>query len=64
MKKPGADWSTAVTLSTTAIAFAGTLPIPPTARFKLPPLPSLVPVFLVSSNLTGATAVYTLGGWN
>src|SRR5437879_4115634 len=64
MKKPAADWSTAVTLSTTAIAFAGTLPVPPIARFKLPPLPSLVPVFLVSSNLAGVTAVYTLGGWN
>src|SRR5882762_1236974 len=63
VRKPPADWLTAVTLSTTAVALAGTAPTPPMARFKLPPLPSVLPLFLVSSRRLGVTAVYKLGGW-
>src|SRR5713101_1577971 len=62
VKKPAVDESTAVTLRIAAVAFTGTLLVPPTTRLTLAPGPSGPPLSLVSSTRTGVIAVYTPGG--
>src|SRR5437870_2190174 len=62
VKKPAVVSSTAVTLRITEVALEGTL-MPPMARSRLPPGPSLPPLGRVSSRRSGVLAVYTVVGF-